>query len=44
MLDHNPLGNKGLKSIVFGLRKSSSLETLSLSYCQLEEESSHYIQ
>ncbi len=43
-LDHNNIGNKGLRVLVNGLRKSPFIEELSLSYCNLEEISANYLQ
>lgn len=44
MLDHNNIGSEGLKNLIQGLKKNPFLEELSVSYCQLDETASHYIQ
>jgi len=43
-LDHNAIGDEGLKQLSTGLRKSVSLAHLSLSYCNLSSNASQSIQ
>lgn len=44
MLDHNSIGNDGLRLLCDGLRRSPHIEELSLSYCNLGPESTNYLQ
>lgn len=44
MIDHNNIGNEGLRKLAHGLRKSPFIEELSLSYCNLEENASNFLQ
>ena len=44
MIDHNNIGNEGLRKLAHGLRKSPFIEELSLSYCNLEENAANFLQ
>ena len=42
-LDHNPIGSKGLQQLAMGIGSNSTLQELSLNYCNLDIESGIYI-
>lgn len=44
MLDHNTIGDEGLKALANGVRRSPHLIELSLSYCGLTEGAAPYLQ
>ena len=44
MMDHNRIGDSGLKSLCHGLRFSPNIEEVSLTYCNLDSKAADYIQ
>lgn len=43
-LDHNAFGTEGLANLAVGLSKNAVLNTLSLSYCNIDENGAKYLQ
>ena len=42
-LDHNPIGSEGMKYLGEGLRLNKNIQTLSLSYCNIDDEGAYAI-